>query len=175
MFLSLAAWVGDYLEQVMVAQVSYGLCPMCEIPNSALMGHSTFQPLNNSRDQHIYLELLENNSIEDLHTLGVCPICNQFRPHTLCNVYRLWQPDDLHQLLLGIVEDILHWLLQYLKACNVKDQFDSRFTSVAGYPSNPPNDALGRFHLMKSIFPELKMSKTALANVDNLLAMEAQL
>jgi len=35
----LAAWVGDYLEQVMVAQVSYGSCPISEIPKGAPMGH----------------------------------------------------------------------------------------------------------------------------------------
>jgi len=28
----LAAWVRDYPEQVMIAPVSYGSCPMCEIP-----------------------------------------------------------------------------------------------------------------------------------------------
>ena len=38
----LAAWVGDYPEQVMVAQVSYGSCLICEIPKGAPMGHSTF-------------------------------------------------------------------------------------------------------------------------------------
>jgi len=37
----LAAWVGDYPEQVMIAQVSYGSCPMCEIPKGAPMGYST--------------------------------------------------------------------------------------------------------------------------------------
>ena len=30
-----ATWVGDYLEQVMVAQVSDGSCLMSEIPNDA--------------------------------------------------------------------------------------------------------------------------------------------
>jgi hypothetical protein len=52
----------------------------------------------------------------------------------LCNVYRLWQPDELHQLLLGLVKDLLHWLLKYVKARNVKDQFDNQFTSVRRYP-----------------------------------------
>jgi hypothetical protein len=52
--LLLAARVGDYPEQVMVVNVSYGSCPMCEIPKGAPMGHSTFRPLDNSRDQHIY-------------------------------------------------------------------------------------------------------------------------
>jgi len=37
----LASWVGDYLEQVMVAQVSYGSFPMCEIPKGWPMGNPT--------------------------------------------------------------------------------------------------------------------------------------
>jgi len=104
----LAAWVGDYLEQVMVAQVTYGSCPVCEIPKGAPMGHSTFRPLDNSRDQHIYSELLEDNNIDALHTLGVHPIHNQFWQYPLCNVYHLWQPDELHQLLLGLVKHGMH-------------------------------------------------------------------
>jgi hypothetical protein len=40
----------------------------------------------------------------------------------------------MHQLLLGLVKDLLHWLCKYLKVRNVKDQFDNRFTSVPGYP-----------------------------------------
>jgi len=46
----LAAWVGDYPEQIIVAQVSYVSCPMCEIPKGVPMGHSTIQPLDNPRD-----------------------------------------------------------------------------------------------------------------------------
>jgi len=46
----LAAWVGDYPEQVTVAQVSYGPCPTCEMPNGVLVAHSTIQPLNHWRD-----------------------------------------------------------------------------------------------------------------------------
>ena len=100
-YLLLAAWVSDYPEQVMVAQVSYGSCPMCEIPNGAPIGHSTFRPLDNSGDQRIYSELLADNILHALHALGVQPIRNQFWQYPLCNVYRLWQPDELHQLLLG--------------------------------------------------------------------------
>jgi len=54
-----AAWVGDYTEQVMIAQVSYGSCQMCESPKGAWMGHSTCQALDNSRGQHVYSELLD--------------------------------------------------------------------------------------------------------------------
>jgi hypothetical protein len=61
----LAAWVGDYPEEVIVDQVSWVSCPMCEIPLGALIGYSTFRPLDNSRDQHVYLVLLvkHNNDI----------------------------------------------------------------------------------------------------------------
>jgi hypothetical protein len=47
LYLLMAAWVGEYPEQVMVAQVSYGSCPTCEIPKGAPMGYSTFRPLDN--------------------------------------------------------------------------------------------------------------------------------
>jgi hypothetical protein len=94
---------------------------MGEIPKGTLMGHSTSRPLDNSRDQHIYLDLLEDNHVDALHTLGFHPICNQFWQYPLCNVYQLWQPNELHQLLLGLVKDLLHWLLEHLKARNAKD------------------------------------------------------
>jgi len=115
---------------------------MCEIPNGVPMGHSTFRPLNNSRDQYIYWELLEDNNIDALHTLGVCPIRNYFWQYPLCNIYCLRQPDEWYQLLLGLVEDLMHWVLKYRKAGNVNDQFDNRFTSGPQYPgllhtSNP--------------------------------------
>jgi hypothetical protein len=142
----LAAWVGDYPEQVKITQGSYRSCLMCEIPKGVSMGHSTFRPLDNSRDQHIYSELLEDNTIDALHTLGVCPIYNEFWQYPLGTLYRLWQPDELHQLLLGLVRYLLHWLLKYLKARQVKDQVYNRFISVPSYPGllqfSIPSDSL---------------------------------
>jgi len=130
----LAAWVRDYPKQVIVAQVSYRPCPMCEIRKGSPMGHSTFQPLDTPQHRHYYLELLDKTNIDVLHTLGVHPIRKQFWQYPLCNVYRLWQPDALHQLLLSLVKDLLHCLLKYLKARNVKDLFDNRVTSEPRYP-----------------------------------------
>jgi hypothetical protein len=144
----LAVWVGDHPEQVMVAQVSYGSCPICEFPNGAPIGYSTIPPLDNTRGQHVYLEYLDETNIDVLHTLGVHPIHNQFWQYPLCNVCRLWQPEELHQLLLGSVKDLLHSLLKYLKARNLKDQFDNRFTSVPRYPGHQHFSK--PFHAMKS-------------------------
>jgi len=119
---------------MMLAQGSYGSCPISEIPKAAPMGHSTFPQLDYSRDQHIYSELLGDNNIDVQHTLGVRPIHNQFWQYPFCNVNRLWQPDKLHQLLIALVKELLHWLLKYLNARNVKNQCDNRFTSVPRYP-----------------------------------------
>jgi len=86
----LAAWVGNYPDQVIVVQVSYGSCPMSDIPKAVRMRHSTSWPPDNPRDQHVYLELLDETNIEVLNTVGVNPTCNQFWRYPLCNVYRLW-------------------------------------------------------------------------------------
>jgi len=106
---------------------------MCEIPRGALMRHSTFRPLDNSRDQHGNLEHLHQSNIDVLHNVGVHAFHNWFWQYPFCNVHWLWQPDELHQPLLGLVKDLLHWLLKYLKARNVKDQFDNPFTLVPQY------------------------------------------
>jgi hypothetical protein len=45
-----AAWVVDYPEEVMVAHVSSGSWPRCEIPKGPPMGHSTIQPLDDPQD-----------------------------------------------------------------------------------------------------------------------------
>jgi hypothetical protein len=107
---------------------------MCAIPNGAPMGYSTFKPLDYARNQQIYSGLLEDNHIDALHTVDVHPIRNQFWQYPLCNVYQLLQPHELHQLLLGLVKDLLHWLLKFLKARNVADQFDTRFKLGRQYP-----------------------------------------
>jgi len=43
-----AAWDGDYPEHVMVAQVLYGLYPMCEIHKGVPIGHWTISVLEYS-------------------------------------------------------------------------------------------------------------------------------
>jgi len=90
--------------------------------------------LDNSRSQHIYLHLLEDNNMDALHTLGVYPMRHQFWQYPHANVYHVRQPDELHQLLLRLVKDLLHWVLKYLTAWNVKNQFDNWFRLVSQYP-----------------------------------------
>jgi hypothetical protein len=83
----------------------------------------------------MYSELLEDNNIDALYTLGVHPIHNLFSQHHHCNVYQLWQSEGLYQPLLGLVNDLMNWLPENLKVRQVKTQFDNTFTSVSQYPS----------------------------------------
>jgi len=126
----LAAWVGNYPEQVMFVQVTNGSYLMCDLPKGLLLGHSTFWPRDNSKDQHVYLDFLDNTNIDALPTLGIHPICNQFWQFPLCNINQLWQSDEFRQLLLEFVLDLLNWLPPYLNHTNVKAQFDNQFTLV---------------------------------------------
>jgi len=125
-----AAWVGDYPKPVMVAQVSYHSCLMCEIPKGAPMRYLTFRSLDHSEDWHVYTTFLKETRIDALHTHGVHPTCNQFWHYPLYDVYQLWLPDELHQLLLSQVQDLLHFLHKFLEVKNIKDQFDNQFTFV---------------------------------------------
>jgi len=99
------------------------------------MGRYTFSILHNSRYQEVFSELPDKPISDVAQTLGVYPMQNQFWHYPLCNVYCLSQPDELHQLLLGLVKDLLHWLLKYLKAGDVKNQHDNLFPFAASCPA----------------------------------------
>jgi hypothetical protein len=96
----------------MVAQILYGLYRKRNIRNVATMGHSLCPAVDNSRDHHVYSVFPNETNIDVLHTLCVHPVHNQFRQYPLCSVDQLWQSYELHQLLLGLVEDLFHWLLK---------------------------------------------------------------
>lgn len=69
-----------------------------------------------------------------LYTIRDHPIWNLFWQYPFCNVYLLWEPDELHQLLLGLGKDLSHWLLKYFKARIGRNDFDNIFTLVLRYP-----------------------------------------
>jgi hypothetical protein len=68
-------------------------------------GIPTFCPLDNSSDQYVLLKFPPESDIEVLSTIGVHQICNQFWQYSLCNIYQLWQPPALHQVLLKLRKD----------------------------------------------------------------------
>jgi len=72
--------------------------PMPDVWNSKTCAkwHSPHWPLDKWKAQHIYSEILDETGIDDLHTVSVHWIRDQFRNYPLSNVHPLWQPDNLH-------------------------------------------------------------------------------
>ena len=84
--------------------------------------------------------------MDEFKAANLRPIANSFWDYSLCDVYRLWQPDTLYQLYPGIVKDLYKWVEEYMKMRGLKAEFDARFTSVPHYPNllrfSKPFDAL---------------------------------
>jgi len=104
--------VWHYAEHILDTQVSYDEFLISEIVKRVPLWHSTIPLLNKTRYQHIYSGHLEESKHNVLHTHCVIPIHNQFWELPLSNVCWLWQPVGLHHLLLGLVKDLLNWLLK---------------------------------------------------------------
>jgi hypothetical protein len=95
---------------------------------------------------------MEENQLDEFKEVHLQPTSNRFCDYLLCNVYRLWEPDALHQLYLRIVKDHFNWHFEYLTDRGLKAEFDAWFTSVPHYPNllhiSEPFDALktGSWH-----------------------------
>jgi len=62
-----AGWVGDYPDEVMVAEVTYHSYLMCDILECAPIQRWTFKPLNHSQDKDVYSALLQETDSDSLH------------------------------------------------------------------------------------------------------------
>jgi len=103
---------------------------MCDIPQVAAMGHSTFWPLDSLRNQLINLELLEDTNMDALYMTGIQNVSNELRQCPPIGVRQFWQPEESSHLLSALVKDLVYDSLKYQKTGNVKDQFDNPFTSI---------------------------------------------
>ena len=139
----IAAWVADYQEHVIIARVKNGACPSCEIP-VADMGHKKGPMCGPQREPEKYQELLEgcesvskevrDKSLQRLADRLVLPVPNPLWKYPLCNVYKLWMVDILHQFFLGLVKKLMEWLIPFLKSKKLYHRFNRRFKSIPAYP-----------------------------------------
>ena len=104
------------------------------------MGHELSSRVRKfrDRDSKSYQQALERGNPEDvkyLASIGLRVEENLFWGLPLCNMYRLWQPDALHLLHLGILKTMMDWLVGYLRQRGILGRFNDRFKSVPPYPS----------------------------------------
>ncbi|KAI0070284.1 hypothetical protein K474DRAFT_1743338 [Panus rudis PR-1116 ss-1] len=109
-----AAYVGDYLEQLLVAGVKYGECPICQAPREKMCDPETRYPF---RDLEAVLEILAiaddrpADYLKECKHAGVRPIYRPFwddLPYS--DVFLSITPDILHQLYQGVIKHLVSWI-----------------------------------------------------------------
>jgi len=109
----LANFIGDYLEQVLVACTYYGECPKCEVKHDQLGDYTRSLACD-------YRKALDSYALADGDACTFCAACKDngiklvFHPFweilPLANIYISITPDVLHQLLQGVMKHLIAWL-----------------------------------------------------------------
>ncbi|TFK60899.1 hypothetical protein BDN72DRAFT_778839 [Pluteus cervinus] len=109
-----ATFIGDYLEQILVACVKKGECPSCTIPYDEVGDGIANYPFRDLEDVLDALETISkgptayNQACKDA---GIKPVQHPFweqLPYS--HIYRSITPDILHQLYQGFIKHLVKWL-----------------------------------------------------------------
>ena len=110
----LAAYVGDYPEQVLVSIVKSGNCPICPAPREDI---GNWDDILGPRDADRIITAL--NSVSQGATEfsktcaveGIKPVqCVFWKDLPFVNIYSSIMPDILHQLFQGILKHLIAWI-----------------------------------------------------------------
>ncbi|PPQ83323.1 hypothetical protein CVT26_015163 [Gymnopilus dilepis] len=110
----LAAYVGDYPEQILVGLIKNGRCPICPAPPDEI---GDFNSLLEPRDMEAILRAL--NSLDEGATqfakacaeAGIKPVqCVFWKDLPYVDIYRSITPDILHQLYQGLLKHLIAWI-----------------------------------------------------------------
>ena len=112
----LAAFVGDYPEQVLVTGVKSGDCPKCTVSYKEL---GNPQAPSELRDIHAVHDLLSKAQIDYQDYVKACknlrfkPIPGPFwAPLPFIDIFQAITPDILHQLHQGVFKHVIKWLVK---------------------------------------------------------------
>ena len=110
----LAAYVGDYPEQVLVSIVKSGNCPICPAPRDDI---GSWDHILGPRDTDRIITTLNSISqgatefTKACATEGIKPVqCVFWKDLPYINIYSSIMPDILHQLFQGILKHLIAWI-----------------------------------------------------------------
>lgn len=109
----LAAFVGDYPEQVLVTCTYSGRCPKCVVPTNQLGDFINF-PLRDLDEAFKTYDLADGDATQfhvACHAAGLKPVYHPFwesLPFT--DIFLSITPDILHQLLQGVMKHVVAWV-----------------------------------------------------------------
>ncbi|KZV66206.1 hypothetical protein PENSPDRAFT_689159 [Peniophora sp. CONT] len=111
----LAAYVGDYPEQILVAGVKSTLCPKGKL-DKKFFGTEDHCEL---RDADAIVKALKHRDthpndlrgyIDGCQAVGVKPVNTLWKDYPHCDIYLAITPDILHQLYQGVLKHLIVWL-----------------------------------------------------------------
>ena len=109
----LAAFVGDYPEQVLVTGVKYTECPKCTVSPEELGKKDATSTPRNMLDIRAAL-LLVNGNLKDYkaacEAAGIKPIYPFWAELPYADIFQSITPDILHQLHQGLFRHIFSWI-----------------------------------------------------------------
>ncbi|KAK7461710.1 hypothetical protein VKT23_008136 [Stygiomarasmius scandens] len=133
-----AAYVGDYPEQILVTTAYYGDCPTCECPKDQL---GVYPCTHAYRDFEAACDAAEKlgsvDWVSSCQDANLKPVQHPFwedLPYT--DIFHSITPDILHQLYQGVMKHLISWLTTVAGA----DEIDARVRRL------PPNHGIRVFH-----------------------------
>ncbi|KAJ3731721.1 hypothetical protein DFJ43DRAFT_998395 [Lentinula guzmanii] len=134
----LAAYIGDYPEQMLVTCGYYGDSPVCMVSKDELGGYPC---TTGFRDPTAAVEAVKSIGtsewVENCLDANIKPVQHPFwedLPYTV--IFRAITPDILHQLYQGVMKHLIQWLKTIVGA----EEIDARVRRL------PPNHGLRHFH-----------------------------
>ncbi|THU80569.1 hypothetical protein K435DRAFT_939508 [Dendrothele bispora CBS 962.96] len=134
----LAAYVGDYPEQMLVTCGYYGNCPVCMTKRDRLGEYpcrAAFRDFGQA--VNAAKQIGKDEWVESCSNANIRPVQHPFwedLPYT--DIFRSITPDILHQLYQGVMKHLIAWLTKVIGA----DEMDARVRRL------PANHGMRHFH-----------------------------
>lgn len=110
----LAAYVGDYPEQILVGLVKNGECPICPAPRLEIEDWDSVLEPRNTEEIIEALNSIEKGASEFAKACadaGIKPVqCVFWKNLPYVDIYRSITPDILHQLYQGLLKHLISWI-----------------------------------------------------------------
>ncbi|KAJ7750298.1 hypothetical protein B0H16DRAFT_1843487 [Mycena metata] len=160
----LAAYVGDYPEQLLVGCVKNMDCPQCpeaakNLGDAPVAGEpEKFRDLNAILDALAAFDEDPAEFVKKCKAAGIKPVIHPFwEGLPFVDIYKSITPDVLHQLYQGVMKHLKAWIIEAFGAAEI----DARCRRL------PPNHNIRNFmngisHISRFIRPRLWRSRTML-------------
>jgi hypothetical protein len=110
----LAAYVGDYPEQILVSLVKTGTCPICPAPRNDIGNWESILEPRNTEEIIEALNTIDKGATEFTKACiaaGIKPVqCVFWKNLPYIDIYHSITPDILHQLYQGVLKHLIGWI-----------------------------------------------------------------